>query len=194
MTAVDREPDIDTDEFETLARLTERETEGVQLEYLGGRMGVKAVPDGDHNRIILWLMMLLLPLSPGLVLHQNQGLTVESYRKGRARPDGVLAPLEAFVGTGEWAPSDQVVMAVEVTSRDSDTNRRDRIEKPRAFAQSEIPLYLLIDRDNAEVVVYAEPNGKAYQQICKYAFGQQVPVPAPLDLIIDTTPLQDWVR
>ncbi|GAB0101797.1 Uma2 family endonuclease [Nocardia sp. JMUB6875] len=165
----------------------------MRLEFIDGRMTMKALPDGNHNRIVIWLLLLSMPRSPGLFLHQNQGLMVESDRCGRARPDGVLAPLEAFVGTSKWAPSDQVITVVEVTSRDSETNRRDRIEKPRAFAQSGIPIYLLIDRDNTEVVVYSNSNGEVYQQVCQYAFGLQVRVPVPLDLTIDTAPLQDWV-
>ncbi|MFC9996177.1 Uma2 family endonuclease [Nocardia sp. NPDC127526] len=193
MTAIDREPDLTTDDFEALARAAERETEGVQLEYIGGRLGVKAVPDGDHNRIFLWLMLLLMPFSPGLILHPGQGLKVATYGKGRARPDGALAPLDAFVGTDEWAPVEPVVMAVEITSRDTDTNKRDRVEKPTAYAQSKIPIYLLIDRDKAEVIVYSEPDGTRYEEARRFAFGRPVPLPAPLNITLDTTPLQDWV-
>ncbi|MFD4404020.1 hypothetical protein ACFWPH_14800 [Nocardia sp. NPDC058499] len=40
---------------------------------------------------------------PELFLSIEQGLQVEAYRKGRARPDGVLADADAFVGQGEWA-------------------------------------------------------------------------------------------
>ena len=31
-------------------------------------------------------------------------------------------------------------MAVEITSYDSDTHKRDRIEKPRAYAEAGIPV------------------------------------------------------
>ncbi|QLY32423.1 Uma2 family endonuclease [Nocardia huaxiensis] len=193
MTAVDREPDLNTDEFEAIARAAARETEGVQLEYIDGRLGVKAVPDGDHNRIFIWLLLLLMPLSPRLFLHPNQGLQVGTYRKGRARPDGVVAPVDAFVGTGEWAVPDPVVMAVEITTRDSDTNARDRVEKPNAYAQCGIPIYLLIDRDAAEVSVFSEPSEGRYEETRRYGFGRPVPLPPPLGLTLDTTPLQDWV-
>ncbi|SER50058.1 Putative restriction endonuclease [Streptomyces qinglanensis] len=48
---------------------------------------------------------------------------------------------------GEWADPAGVLMTVEVTSYDSDTDRRDRQEKPAAYAAAGIPVCLLVDRD-----------------------------------------------
>ncbi|MGF6886196.1 hypothetical protein ABIA39_000163 [Nocardia sp. GAS34] len=152
------------------------------------------MPDGDHNRILNWLLVLLLPLNPGLFLHvAGQGLRIGPYRQGRARPDGVLAPLDAFVGCGEWANADAVSMVVEVTLHDSDTNQRDRVEKPSAYAASSISMYLLIDREKTEVVLYSEPADGEYQDVHRFAFGRPVPLPEPIGITLDTTPLQDWV-
>ncbi|RJO69887.1 Uma2 family endonuclease [Nocardia panacis] len=193
MTAV-HEDQLLASEFEPIARAVERETEGLRVELIGGRLGVKAVPDGDHNRILNWLLLMLMPLSPRLFLHiAGQGLVVGAYRKGRARPDGVLAPMDAFVGYGEWAPADAVAMTIEVTSHDSDTNRRDRVEKPAAYAQSGIPIYLLIDRDAAEVVVHSRPDGGRYQDVHSYAIGLEITLPEPVGASFDSGPLKDWV-
>jgi Uma2 family endonuclease len=190
MTAV-YEPGIETSEFEAVARAVDRETEGLQIELIDGRLGAKTVPDGNHNWILNWLLVTILGLGRGLFLHQGQGLEVGAYRKGRARPDGVLAPMDAFLGVGEWASPEPVLMAVEVTSRDSDTNQRDRIDKPAAYAQAGIPVYLLVDRDTKEVVVHAEPDGKRYQVEHRYAFGHPVTLPDPVAVSLDTTPLVD---
>lgn len=193
MTAV-HEDLILPEEFEAIARAVDREAEGARVELIEGHMGVKAVPDGIHGRIINWLLLLLLPLNPDLFLHVNgQGLEVGSCRRGRARPDGVLAPLDAFVVAGEWAPPDSVRMVVEVTSFDSDTTKRDRMDKPAAYAQSGIPIYLLIDRDTAEVVVYNEAAEGRYQKSTRYAFGSQVTLPEPVGITLDTAALKDWV-
>ncbi|WP_228833470.1 Uma2 family endonuclease [Nocardia brasiliensis] len=133
--AVVRDGAILTEDFEVIERSVARQTEGVQLELINGRLGVRDRPGGDHGRLLNWLLLLLLPLNPRLFLHvTGQGLCVGRNREGRARPDGVLAPRGAFRGAGEWASADQVVLAVEVTSHDSDTNRRDRVEKPVVYA------------------------------------------------------------
>ncbi|MQY26556.1 Uma2 family endonuclease [Nocardia aurantia] len=196
MVIVHKDHDVTVSEFERIAHAVERESDSVRLEYIDGRMGVKGMPDGDHGGILNWLLTMLWPLGPALFLHVvGQGLRVDSYRKGRARPDAVVAPPKAFVGCGEWAPADQVSMAVEVTSYDSDTNQRDRIEKPAAYARTPIPIYLLIDRQKSEMVVYSAPDPDAglYREIHRYAFGEKVPLPRPLNFELDTAAMLDWL-
>jgi Uma2 family endonuclease len=119
---------------------------------------------------------------------------VETYRSGHAKPGGALAPKGSFGGQGEWATADQVVMVVEVTSYDTDTDKRDREEKPRAYAETGIPVYLLIDRDSCEVLVYSEPEDGGYGTITRRSFGRAVTLPSPVEITLDTEPLKDWVR
>lgn len=150
--------------------------------------------DAEHNRILHWLLLALMPLSPRLFLHiAGQGLEVGSYRKGRARPDAVLAPIDAFLGQGEWASSDAVSMAVEVTSWDRDTTQRDRVDKPAVFAETGVPIYLLIDRDSAEVVVHSKPDGGQYLVVQRYAIGLELTLPDPVGATLDTAPLRQWI-
>ncbi|WP_371791400.1 Uma2 family endonuclease [Streptomyces sp. NBC_01471] len=180
--------------FEELARHAIRTDEAVRLEFVNGTLGVKAVPDGDHGRIIEWLTRLCMQADPRLWLYPEQGLRIESYRRGNARPDGTLAPSGTFVGQGEWASADGVLMVVEVTSNDADTDRRDRVEKPRAYAETEIPVYLLIDRDAGEVKVHSQPDGVRYEQVVTVPFGKSVELPGPVGIELDTEPLTAWVR
>lgn len=183
-----------TEEFEELARAADHIAEGVRLEFINGKLGVKAVPDGDHGCIIEWLIRACLLLRPDLWLFQEQGLKVDAYRAGRARPDGALAPSGVFAGQPEWADPSPVVMVVEVTSHDQDTERRDRQEKPKAYASTGIPIYLLIDRELCAVVVHSEPVDDRYKRVETVSFGAMVNLPKPLDIKLDTEPLKDWVR
>ncbi|MFF4601281.1 Uma2 family endonuclease [Streptomyces sp. NPDC001339] len=194
MAALADRPQMLLSEFEELARIAARTAEGLRLEFINGRLGVKAVPDGDHGRIIQWLTRICMQVRPELWLHPDQGLEIKTYRDGRARSDGALASSDAFVGVGEWAAPEAVLMVVEVTSYDSDTDRRDRREKPRAYAQTGIPVYLLIDRDTCEVTVYSEPEGERYGKTLTVSFGKPVTLPDPVGIELDTEPLKDWVR
>lgn len=180
--------------FEDLARHAIRAEEALRLEFVNGKLGVKAVPDGDHGRIVEWLTRLCMQADPGRWLYAGQGLRIETYRRGNARPDGVLAPSGAFVGQGEWAGPDGVLMVVEVTSYDEDTDRRDRVEKPRAYAETGIPVYLLIDRDTCEVKVHSQPDGVRYEQVVTVPYGKTVELPDPVGIELDTAPLKNWVR
>ncbi|WP_458085373.1 Uma2 family endonuclease [Streptomyces malaysiensis] len=193
MTATHDRPQMLPEEFEEYARLAGRVAEGVRWEFINGKIGVTPVPDGDHGRIIQWLARICIQAHPDLWLH-DQGLKVETYRNGHARPDGTLAHSDAFVGQGEWADAEPVLMVVEVTSYDSDTDRRDRVEKPRAYAETGIPVYLLVDREAGEVTVFSEPDGVRYETTKTVPFGKPLTLPAPVGVTLNTEPLQGWVR
>lgn len=182
-------PQMSVEEFEELAR---RAPEMVRLEFVNGKVQVKPVPDGNHGEMVMWLLKQCMRQRPELSLYPEQGLKVEAYRKGRARPDGVLAPEENFVGQGEWAEPAGVLMAVEVTSRDTDTNRRDRVEKPYGYAAVGIPLYLLVDRDAWSLTVHAEPKNGEYRTTSTYDFGEVVQLPAPVGITLETEKLKDY--
>ncbi|MFJ7998826.1 Uma2 family endonuclease [Streptomyces sp. NPDC096310] len=115
-------------------------------------------------------------------------------RTSAARPDGALTPLDHFAGQGEWAPTDGVLMTLEVTSHDRDTARRDRREKRDGYAGAGIPLYLLIDRDAEELVVYTDPRQGAYMSRHTYRYGETVKLPAPVGITLETEKLKDYTR
>ncbi|MHC5904614.1 Uma2 family endonuclease [Streptomyces sp. S6] len=158
------------------------------------RLGVKAQPDGDHGETIRWLTRHCMRYRPDLWLYPARGLRIERYRNGFARPDGALSVKGGFAGQGEWADPSRVLMVVEVTSYDSDTDKRDREDKPVAYAQTGIPVYLLVDRSTCEVLVYTEPEDGVYTNLTRLPFGRTVTLPDPVGITLDTEPLKDWVR
>ncbi|MGW2261052.1 Uma2 family endonuclease [Streptomyces sp. NPDC001780] len=194
MIAADYESQILPEEFDEAARILARSIESIRLELIDGKIRSRVVPDGDHGRVIQWLMRICMQSRPELWLHPDQGLKAQAYRKGRARPDASLAPMDYFVGQGEWADPGGVLMAVEVTSYDADTDSRDRVEKPRAYAQTGIPVYLLVDRENGEVRVHSEPDGVRYETVRTVPFGKEITLPEPVGIHLETEELKNWVR
>lgn len=180
--------------FEELAHRASQLSDAVRLEFIDGKIGEKALPDGDHDEVIAWLASMCIQANASWWLYTERGLRVETYRKGNARPDGSLAPRGTFAGQGEWANVDGVLMTVEVTSRDHDTDRRDRAEKPKAYAEAGIPVYLLIDRDACEVKVHSQPDGGRYEMLLTVPFGKVVTLPDPVGIDLDTEPLKGWVH
>ncbi|MEU4209742.1 Uma2 family endonuclease [Streptomyces sp. NPDC026206] len=183
------QPLIHVEEFEELARTA---PENVRLEFIKGKIEVKPVPDGDHNEIIQWLQELCIQQFSDLRLYGERGLKVESYRKGRARPDGVLAPRRHFTGHGEWSDPDGILMVVEVTSHDSDTNQRDRVEKRDGYAAAGIPVYLLIDRDHRTVTVHSQPEAGEYRSLTCRPYGKEIEIPEPVGITLETAELMDF--
>ncbi|GHJ34998.1 Uma2 family endonuclease [Streptomyces sp. TS71-3] len=182
-------PKVTIEEFEQIARTS---PETVRLEFLNGRIEVKAVPDGNHREIVMWLLEQCMRHRTDLRLYSEAGLKVGHHPRGRARPDGTLAPRRHFTGTGEWVEPGGVLMVVEVTSRAPDTNRRDRVEKPAGYAAAGIPVYLLVDRDTASVVVHAEPEDGRYRSITSRAYGTAVDLPQPVGFTLDTNELKEF--
>jgi Uma2 family endonuclease len=181
--------------FERIAEFAEREDETVRFEFIDGRIGLRKVTNGSHGEIAMWLVFHCKQARPDLTLNvTGQGLKVETYRNGRARPDAVLAPVGHFNGKADWADPDGVLMAVEITSYDSDTHDRDSVEKPRAYAEAGIPVYLLIDRDTHAVLVHSDPDPTiGYRDVHKAKFGDRVTLPGPLGIEFDTEDLKRYV-
>ncbi|KUM75803.1 Uma2 family endonuclease [Streptomyces griseorubiginosus] len=186
---------MSVEEFERIAAFAAKETDdAVRFEFLNGRIGVKKVADGDHDTIVVRLNKRFMTMRPDLDLYQGQGLRVEKYREGRARPDAVLVPEGHFAGHGEWAEPSGVLLVLEVTSHDSDTDLRDRQEKPVAYGAAGIPLYLLIDRDACTVTLYGDPDpGVGYRSSRKEPFGATLLLPDPLGIALDTEKLKQYV-
>lgn len=188
---------VSVEEFERLADFAAKDSDNtVKLEFIGGRIGVKRAPDGDHTTIVTWLMRQCMQHRPELDLYAEQGLRVEAYRRGRARPDATLVPEAHFAGHGEWADTEGVLMTVEVTSFDADADRRDRKEKPSAYAAAGIPVYLLIDREVGTLIVHSSPDAEAgrYQDIHIGKIGDRLHLPTPVDVEFGTEKLRDFVR
>ncbi|GHE45501.1 Uma2 family endonuclease [Streptomyces capitiformicae] len=178
------------EDFEELAR---RAPETVWLEFIGGRLAVKRGPDGDRSEIIAWLQRLWAGQADGPWLYGHRGLRTEADGKGRARPDGVLAPARHFVGHGEWSDPAGVLMVVEVTADDPDTDWYTRMEKPDAYAAVGIPVYLFIDRDDCSVVVFNQVEDGRYRHEERLAIGAAVRIPDPVNITLDTEPLKEFV-
>lgn len=183
------EPEMSVEEFEELSR---RAPELVRLEFIGGKVRAKPPADGTHGQIVMWLMKRCLEHRADLWLYPACGLAIETYRKGRARPDGVLAPDDHFAGAGEWAAPTGVLMTVEVTSRDAGTNRRDRVEKPDGYAAAGVPVYLLVDREACSVTVFTEPEKGAYRSATTRPFGAVVELPGPVGFTLDTAKPKEY--
>lgn len=186
---------ISAENFDVIARAAEKLPVPVRLELLNGRIEVKAVPDGDHSEIIGWLIARCIQSRPDLRVFVSEfGLEIPAYRKGRARPDLVLAPSGTFAGQGEWADPRGAVMVAEVTSWDADTERRDRREKPVGYGEAGIPVFLLIDRGSGTVTVYSSPGPDGYEAIDTVEFGTAVILPDPVGIDLYTEELKNYVR
>jgi hypothetical protein len=187
------EPPMDTDLFERLA-VQAFEADRVRMEMFNGKVWVHTVTDGAQAGILTWLMREFMAHRPDLdLITSGLGLRIDTYRNGRARPDGILVPVGHFDQAGEWADPDGVLAVAEVTSWDADTHARDRVEKPIAYAATGIPVYLLVDRDANAVVIHSRPFRGQYMDRSEHPYGEAVQVPGQ-GITLDTEALKRFAR
>jgi Uma2 family endonuclease len=89
-------------------------------------------------------------------------------------------------------PAEHVLLATEVTSRDSE--RVDREVKPDACAKAGIPLYLLVDRFTKPVslTLLSVPGENGYtrkETVPGGPGGGKLHIPAPFDVTLGTSTL-----
>ncbi|MEU7255415.1 Uma2 family endonuclease [Streptomyces rimosus] len=183
---VDHEPDSD---WETLLRLWE-ETEGPEgskVEIIEGIVTVSPAPANRHNKIAWKLQRALtgaLPEDWGM--YQTVGVSVPS-RMGLYIPDLVVAPEAALDEPGNFIPGAAAELIVEITSP---TNAcQDRISKAAGYARAGVPLYLLVDvwaPESPTVTLFGEPKRDVYQVLQAVKFGEEIRLPEPFDVVIET--------
>lgn len=103
-------------------------------------------------------------------------------------PDLVVAPVEDCTESDTHIPAALAELVVEVTSKSN--ARHDRVSKPAAYATAGIPVYLLVDRwapEGRTATLYGEPKGDVYRALSTAKFGESLKLPAPFDLVIDTS-------
>ncbi|MDX6743801.1 Uma2 family endonuclease [Actinocorallia sp. A-T 12471] len=165
--------------------------EGFRVELVEGEFFASPPPSARHERAVSAIVKQVVRNSAvdmsvsgnlGLRLRAGGGVT-----PARVIPDVVLAPeeLDLFDGEASWTDADGVAMVVEVTSRDA---YRDRVLKCRAYARTEIPLYLLVDRDARTVSLLSEPDpaAAAYTKHTTVAFGKTIALPHPFGFDLET--------
>ncbi|MEU9401971.1 Uma2 family endonuclease [Streptomyces sp. SID4985] len=164
--------------------------EGFHAELIEGEIVVTPPPDGDHEDYIELIVAQVYGRSKTrMQFSGNKGLLLKHGGldpKDHVIPDGTFAPtgLRLYRGADSWMPSDGVAMVLEVTSTKP---RMDREAKRHGYARSQIPLYLLVDRDASSITLFSDPGDDDYREHCAVPFGKSLALPAPFGFQLDTT-------
>ncbi|MCH5677530.1 Uma2 family endonuclease [Streptomyces gilvus] len=162
--------------------------EGSKVEIIEGIITVSPAPAPRHNVIAARIQRRLYSVIPeDWEIFQTQAIAVPS-RLGMFIPDILVAPVQECTKADTYLPGAVAELVVEVTSRKN--ARHDRVSKPAAYASAGIPLYLLVDRwapEGPTATLYGEPHGDVYRPLAVAKFGELLTLPAPFDLVIDTS-------
>ncbi|MGA4877873.1 Uma2 family endonuclease [Streptomyces lydicamycinicus] len=189
MTAMAHEP-VPTDEETLLDYFLALDTPtGFRAELIEGEIVVTPPTDGTHEHCFSGVVSQIMRQSAvDMGVSGYKGLEM---RRGGRRPknhvipDATIAPraLRLFRSAPPWMPSDGVAMVVEVTSSNPE---RDRKAKRHCYARAGIPLYLLVDRSNAEITLFSDPSGDDYAGHNTAPAGKPLPLPTPFSFDLET--------
>ncbi|MGW2405238.1 Uma2 family endonuclease [Streptomyces sp. NPDC001739] len=105
-------------------------------------------------------------------------------KRNRPEPDVLVVPLGVDTGPKDtWLRPEDVILAIEVVSEDSEA--RDRDVKPRKYAAAGVPHFWRVEKSNGLPVVYVyelDPATGAYTPTGIYHDRIKVPVPFPIDI------------
>jgi Uma2 family endonuclease len=160
-----------------------------RAELIAGRFIVTPPPNGDHESVIGRLTVQIARKSAAdVTVSGNRGLDTPF---GNFIPDLTVADPGSFDDEPPWGTALGIQLLAEVTScRSSD----DRESKRRAYATVGVPLYLLVDRENQETVLFSQPDVEAqdYRADIRVPFGSDLELPAPFSFTLsDFTPRAD---
>ncbi|MFE6623558.1 Uma2 family endonuclease [Streptomyces sp. NPDC057740] len=163
--------------------------EGCKVEIIEGIVTVAPPPSNAPNDIadlVQRELYQVIPVQWGI--YQTLGTAVPS-RDGLCIPDIAVAPKVVLrAEEGNYIPAAAAELIVEITSKSNASN--DRIKKAAGYAQAGVPLYLLIDNwapGGPTITLYGEPHGDVYRVLRAGKFGDQIELPDPFDLSLDTS-------
>ncbi|MER5964083.1 Uma2 family endonuclease [Streptomyces sp. NPDC002057] len=161
--------------------------EGCKVEIIEGIITVSPPPSPLHNDIADEVQRALYGVIPrDWGAYRTQAVTVPT-RAGMFVPDLLVAPKKAVREARLALQASEAELVVEITSRGNANH--DRIVKLQGYATAAVPLYLLVDRWHSgrpTATLYGEPKNGLYRVLDVVEFGEEIHLPAPFDLTIDT--------
>ena len=158
--------------------------DGFRAEIIGGEIVVSASPMGLHALVVTIIRDAILPTKPeGYNLFEVITALTESGQ--RYIPDLAMWPRDILKTRTDWMfPAQLCRFALEVTS----TGAEDRdYKKGAGYAESGVPIYLLVDNKQRECIVFTEPKGTAYRTEHRVPFGDPLVLPFDPPVIVDTS-------
>ncbi|MFG2173772.1 Uma2 family endonuclease [Streptomyces niveus] len=152
---------------------------GYRVEIIGGVITVAPPPDGDHASI---LTDVVVPFAlaglhgPESRVLQNIGLWLPSGPEDFVIPDLALVDADYKDHVIKYQCYDPVIfrLVLEVTSSNYQMDLRNKVA---AYADAQIPVYVIVDRKHNRLHVLTDPCPGDYQNHRIHAPGEQVLLP-----------------
>jgi Uma2 family endonuclease len=152
---------------------------GSKAEIIEGEVVVTPAPSFEHESYFARLSYQLNV--SGWSVSGNLGVLTPL---GHFIPDLTVVALDYWEREAAegWQGPDGIAMVVEITSTNPSN---DRDSKRRGYAGAKIPLYLLIDRQRKESVLFSQPEKGDYTTRARRPLGEPIPLPEPFSFALE---------
>ncbi|MEU4795368.1 Uma2 family endonuclease [Streptomyces sp. NPDC023327] len=167
--------------FEWLERMPV--PEGIKTEIVGGHIFVSPQRD-THWTITFSILTQLSAHFPMECQKSDVRIDYPGHLNGFASDVTLVAEDAVMNDKGQWLHQD-VVFVAEVISKSTAMN--DYGPKKTAYADAEVPVYLIADPYQGRVYVHFDPKDGEYTTQSKYSFGEDIDLTGtPLGLTLKT--------
>jgi len=188
MALMTERPMSDTEpyDFEALLETLEGlDVPGYQAEVIRGSIVLSPWSRGYYRRVMKLVCTQLEPHLPeGHVLERAPYLFVFPGDSSAYGPDVFAAHEDVFETEAVHLDGAALSFVAELTS--PSTRNNDLTDKVEVYARAGVAVYLILDMQAREAIVYGSPSAKGYQIRINKPFGEEIPVPAPFDCVLDT--------
>ncbi|WHM37037.1 Uma2 family endonuclease [Streptomyces sp. BPTC-684] len=164
---------------------------GHRVEIIGGQILVSPPPDGAHARALTDLMVPFLRAGlhgERVKVLQGVGLWLQTGREDYAIPDLAVVDADFEDHHVENNCYDPIVfrLVLEVTSSNYQTDLRTKVT---AYANSKLPVYVIVDRKHNRLHVLTDPVADDYDTHRIHAPGELVTLPESIgaEVTLDVT-------
>jgi Uma2 family endonuclease len=160
---------------------------GHRVEILKGSILVTPPPDGPHQGTVFeagYEIRRAGAKQAGLKVLPGIGLWLPTGPADYAIPDLSIVEADygdALVEKNCYAPH-VFRLILEVTSSNWGT---DVLAKPEIYAETRIPVYVVVDRRHDQVLVYTDPEGDKYNTVTPYERGSAIPLPDSVGVAVE---------
>jgi Uma2 family endonuclease len=152
---------------------------GYKAELVEGKIVVTPPPNNEHESFFAEVTYNFNVA--GWRVSGNTGLITPL---GRFIPDLTVVRREFFkrAPLEHWLDPEGVALVAEITSSHPSI---DRDAKRRGYAAAKIPIYLLIDREAKESVLFSEPEHGDYAVTARRPIDEPIPLPEPFSFTLE---------
>ncbi|MGA5894636.1 Uma2 family endonuclease [Streptomyces venetus] len=163
--------------------------DGYKAEIVRGSIVVSPWSKGYYWRVMRLVCGQLEPHLPeGHVIERSPFLYVFPGCERAFGPDIHAAHERVFETESNQLDGESLSFVAELTSPSTRTD--DLTDKAEVYGRAGVPVYLVLDMQEQQAIVYGSPSAKGYELRLSKPFGEKLDIPDPFGCTLDTAGFQ----